>query len=598
MDYFHPGGWIPARARFLMLATRPWSVPASLVPAVLAVAVVWGDVAHVADAILPAAGVILLHLFGNVINTYFDFKKGLDTAATADDRALVDRTVTQSDLLTIAILCLLSGGSLVGYYGYLLGPVVAALGAAGTLLAFFYTADPFSLKYWGLGDLVVFLEFGPLLTAGVSMAATRSPVLSPLALAVSLPVGALTVGILHANNTRDIAADRKAGAVTLAQALGFRGSFAFYVALFAFAYASGFWTLAVAISQQYGTQPLAAFAALMRLFHQLRASGTLGSTLLSFQLPRLVESPRDCAAALHILRAIVFLTASTLPWARALTSRFSARALRTLPQSTAQFTLYFGGCMFCGLLGTEALGRLLLGLLFYLGGFNNVLMWRHTSLLVQQKLPQGLPGWVTAGAAGAATGMQLVASALFILGLYPRLAAVVLLCFLIPVTVSVHDFWGADYALASEIVPLEAVSLPPATASAAISAPVVDSSDNGKKEGRSASSSATPGRSRARSVAVRAKSSSSSSAKSRADKRAVAAAEAAPAPPASAAVSADGAEAVASAAEPASASSSSSSPFRPDGRVKTFLDDFSAEFVGFFKNVMAIGGLLLYLALA
>lgn len=66
----------------------------------------------------------------------------------------------------------------------------------------------------------MFLCFGPLLAlaTGLALGADLSAMRLPLLL--SLPPALLACGILHANNARDIAADRAAGADTLAQRLG------------------------------------------------------------------------------------------------------------------------------------------------------------------------------------------------------------------------------------------------------------------------------------------------------------------------------------------------------------------------------------------
>src|SRR5690348_7918895 len=42
---------------------------------------------------LFSINLILVHFAGNLINTYNDFKKGVDTKASADDRTLVDKLV-------------------------------------------------------------------------------------------------------------------------------------------------------------------------------------------------------------------------------------------------------------------------------------------------------------------------------------------------------------------------------------------------------------------------------------------------------------------------------------------------------------------------
>jgi 1,4-dihydroxy-2-naphthoate octaprenyltransferase len=438
------------------LATRPWSWPASLVPAALAVAVSWPRVASAADAALPVAGVVLLQSFGNLVNTYFDYAKGVDTPATADDRALVDGWLTQRQLAQLAAATLAGGIAALSGPIVALGAPVAALAAAGVALAFFYTAAPFSLKYWGAGDAVIFAAFGPLLSVGVAMAATRSAEVDPAVLAASLPIGLLTVAILHANNTRDMAADAAAGARTLAQALGFRGSYAFYVALFMWAYASAgsasLYTLCVA----HGTTPARVAAAVGALLRSKGGALLAGGDLRFGALadPGGADAAALSAAA-HTARAVGLLVAATLPWAAALCRRFRSRALRTLPQATAQLTLLFGATMISGLLPAPALARVVLAAV--------------TAAACVGDVGAAVP---VAAAAGPLRAVQLVAAGALAFGYAPHAAAAVLAATVLPVSTAAHAFWDAGFDAAGETVPLAAVTVggAPSAASAAAAA--------------------------------------------------------------------------------------------------------------------------------
>lgn len=117
----------------------------------------------------------------------------------------------------------------------------------GVLLSTLYTAGPFPLKYNCLGDLAVFLAFGPciaIFTAFYSISMVfvdghgntmqnATPTLmcknlafdflSNVAATVcirSIPIAICISGILHANNLRDIESDSKAHITTLAIKLG------------------------------------------------------------------------------------------------------------------------------------------------------------------------------------------------------------------------------------------------------------------------------------------------------------------------------------------------------------------------------------------
>jgi 1,4-dihydroxy-2-naphthoate octaprenyltransferase len=98
-----------------------------------------------------------------------------------------------------------------------------------------YTGGPWPLGYHGLGDLFVLVFFGFVAVCGTAFVQLgRVP---DLAIAASVPVGALATAILVVNNLRDRATDERAGKRTLAVRLGRRGALIEYAALVAIAYA-------------------------------------------------------------------------------------------------------------------------------------------------------------------------------------------------------------------------------------------------------------------------------------------------------------------------------------------------------------------------
>ncbi|MFN3821214.1 MAG: prenyltransferase, partial [bacterium] len=103
------------------------------------------------------------------------------------------------------------------------------LGLIGLLGGYAYTGKPLGFKYIALGDLGVFLLMGPLMTLGAYFALTGEMSLDPVL--ISIPIGLLTVAILHANNTRDIIHDSQAQVKTVAVLLGLSASRYYYAAL-------------------------------------------------------------------------------------------------------------------------------------------------------------------------------------------------------------------------------------------------------------------------------------------------------------------------------------------------------------------------------
>jgi 1,4-dihydroxy-2-naphthoate octaprenyltransferase len=96
--------------------------------------------------------------------------------------------------------------------------LVLWLGIVGIVGGFFYTGRPIGYKYVALGDIFIFLLYGPAIVTGTFYALTG--MFFTEVLLISIPLGLLVTGILQANNLRDIINDRKANIKTLATVFG------------------------------------------------------------------------------------------------------------------------------------------------------------------------------------------------------------------------------------------------------------------------------------------------------------------------------------------------------------------------------------------
>lgn len=236
-------------------ACRPYTFTASIVPIMVTTAVVGGSFQSL-DFLRTIAMGISVQSAANLSNTYFDFVNGVDTKAmAAGDKGLVDaKHITKTGVLLLSAFFYVTGLATVASELFIdrSDMMLPAIFFSGVVLAFFYTATPVGLKYIALGDLTIYLCFGPLLMQGSSIMLTGT--VTPLLYLYSIPVGLLTEAILHANNTRDIKSDSAAGAVTLAIILGADYSFYFYVFLVGASYLA-----ATAISLFYHWGCIASF---------------------------------------------------------------------------------------------------------------------------------------------------------------------------------------------------------------------------------------------------------------------------------------------------------------------------------------------------
>ncbi len=228
-----------ARIEDFVIATRPWSF------SMTAISVCMGTFLAAAEGPiawgwfgLVLVGAVAFHAATNVINDYFDTRYGVDQAdsPTAKYRThpLLAGLMTPGQLLAEAV----------GFYAVTAGVGVAAavlrshdvawIGGVGFLASLLYTAGPVKFKYRALGEVAVFLMWGPLMIGGAY--AVQRGALSPRPLLISVPFGVLVALVLFANNMRDVEYDARRGVRTLSILLGQRRSLFIYLAMIAAAY--------------------------------------------------------------------------------------------------------------------------------------------------------------------------------------------------------------------------------------------------------------------------------------------------------------------------------------------------------------------------
>ena len=227
----------PGQFQVWLLASRPRTLPAAAAPVVVGTAVAISDsLFSFGPALAALLGALLLQVGANLANDVFDFKKGADTT-----RRLGPLRVTQAGLLSpgqvlFGMWLTFGLAALAGLYLALVGGwLIIAIGLFSIAAAIAYTAGPFPLGYNGLGDLFVFIFFGPVAVGGTYY--VQASALSPIALWSALPIGLLATAILVVNNLRDVDTDRTAGKKTLAVRLGARGVRIEYLLLVGAAYA-------------------------------------------------------------------------------------------------------------------------------------------------------------------------------------------------------------------------------------------------------------------------------------------------------------------------------------------------------------------------
>lgn len=208
-----------------IFAVRPWSFPASAMPVIVTAAYLfWGGHSDLdwLFGLWALVNVLIFHAAGNTWSDWFDYRKKVDAEDTFGTRTLTSGMFAPDEIRNLSIcltLAACAGG--IGLLA-LTGLPLLWIGLGGLACTLLYPP----LKYNALGDMVILAAYAFLPTLGTAYVMTGTVDWSVLWIA--LPVGLITDGILHSNNTRDIVTDRRCGIVTMAMGLGTKASAVVY----------------------------------------------------------------------------------------------------------------------------------------------------------------------------------------------------------------------------------------------------------------------------------------------------------------------------------------------------------------------------------
>ena len=170
-------------------------------------------------AALTFAGVICLHASVDLLNDYWDYKRGMDAIAkrtkfSGGTGVLPDNLLKPKMVYAAAVIFLILG-VLTGYYFVIIrGIAIAIILGFAIVSILFYSI---SIVNSGLGELFVAIK-GILILLGSFYVQTG--VINPSAIYVGAIIGILSTSVLFANSFPDYDADRYTGRRTLLIMIG------------------------------------------------------------------------------------------------------------------------------------------------------------------------------------------------------------------------------------------------------------------------------------------------------------------------------------------------------------------------------------------
>ena len=243
---------------------RPQTLFASLCPVLVGLMVAHSLIHQSSSfshltAVLTASCALALQILSNLINDYYDYRRGTDKRGRVGfKRALAEGTVTERAMWTACCIALAISILLGAILCWIGGWTIVAIGLTAILFAWLYTATPYSLSYLGIADIFVFLYYGVIATWGTVWLQYKATGLT-FDLSQMKPIyagavcGLISMCVLFINNIRDIDDDRLVGKRTLPvrvgkpAALGLLGIIVALMPLFAWLAFGLSWAIAIII---------------------------------------------------------------------------------------------------------------------------------------------------------------------------------------------------------------------------------------------------------------------------------------------------------------------------------------------------------------
>ena len=209
--------WLRAiRVRFLL---------ASVIAVCTGLALSWwhGSPVGLADAALILAGVLALHASVDLLNDFWDFKRGIDSRArrtkmSGGTGVLPEGLLRPSSVYRAGIAFLVIGSAIGSYFVVTHGVTIAAILGFAVLSIYFYSTR---IVNYGLGELFVAIK-GAMIVIGTFF--IQSGLITAESALAGAAVGSLSSLVLFVASFPDYDADRSGGRRTLVIMVGKKGA--------------------------------------------------------------------------------------------------------------------------------------------------------------------------------------------------------------------------------------------------------------------------------------------------------------------------------------------------------------------------------------
>ena len=256
---------------------------------------------------LTMLGGFFLHIGTNTSNDYFDHTSGTDEANynymvpfSGGSRSIQMGLISAKGMLYLSIATFAIGGLIGIPLINKAGINILYLGFIGFLSGFFYTAPPFRFaSRKGLGELLIGLNFGPLMTAGSFLVQTSGDTANLNdAILAGIPIGLLVAAIVYVNQFPDHDGDKATGKNNLVVVFGPEKARVGYV----FLVIGAFISIIALVMAKPETFPMLSLISLTTSFYSIYTI----KTLYKHYDNRLLQPANAGTIGLHFLTGVFF----------------------------------------------------------------------------------------------------------------------------------------------------------------------------------------------------------------------------------------------------------------------------------------------------
>lgn len=174
--------------------------------------------------LLAVIGIILAHAANNMINDYFDYRNGTDESddyprGLYSPHPIRSGWLSPTKLMNAILIVNLLDLIIAIYLAVQVGWQIFLFALVGLFISVFYVARPIQLKHKGLGELGVFLIWGPLMIGGTYFVVSGGA-MPTWVLAASIPYGLSVTTVLIGKHIDKLKPDARNGVKTLPVLLG------------------------------------------------------------------------------------------------------------------------------------------------------------------------------------------------------------------------------------------------------------------------------------------------------------------------------------------------------------------------------------------